>query len=253
MRRRPPAVDRQARSDRPWASAGRRIRKTEQHMWALFPRAGRPGSVQAAHSAFVRAAGREPGGWRGSIPWKFISTPWKSISMGWKGRDKACKRRRKALKTVRKGGKRAVFRVNLSKTRLRGPFSAPAFRAEGTQTARRGAKSIFRLARFGRKRGGAGVFSQQNITARRARGAKWRHFSFVNTSFVPAGGRFFLSASEKSTNRPRGRGRGSWGRQQGRGAGREGPPSLKKLKAFARSKACLYICKCFHRKIISTK
>ena len=125
MRRRPPAVDRQARSDRPWASAGRRIRKTEQRMWALFPRAGRPGSVQAAHSAFVRAAGREPGGWRGSIPWKFISTPWKSISMGWKGRDKACKRRRKALKTVRKGGKRAVFRVNLSKTRLRGPLFGP--------------------------------------------------------------------------------------------------------------------------------
>lgn len=86
---------------------------------------GSPRSVQAAHSAFVRAAGREPGGWRGSIPWKFISTPWKSISMGWKGRDKACKRRRKALKTVRKGGKRAVFRVNLSKTRLRGPLFGP--------------------------------------------------------------------------------------------------------------------------------
>ena len=99
--------------------------KQNQRMWALFPRAGRPGSVQAAHSAFVRAAGREPGGWRGSIPWKFISTPWKSISMGWKGRDKACKRRRKALKMVRKGEKRAVFRVNLSKTRLRGPLFGP--------------------------------------------------------------------------------------------------------------------------------
>lgn len=125
MRRRPPAVDRQARSDRPWASAGRRIRKTEQRVRALFPCASRRATVQAAHSAFVRAAGREPGGWRGSIPWKFISTPWKSISMGWKGRDKACKRRRKALKTVRKGGKRAVFRVNLSKTRMRGPLFGP--------------------------------------------------------------------------------------------------------------------------------
>lgn len=29
------------------------------------------------------------------------------------------------MKTVRKGGKRAVFRVNLSKTRLRGPLFGP--------------------------------------------------------------------------------------------------------------------------------
>ena len=165
----------------------------------------------------------------------------------------ACKRGRNGPQTVRKGRKRAVFRVNVSKTRPRGPFSAPCVLARGEQKSAPRDESRFSFGTFRAEKGRGGCFFTTKHNGAAGLRAERRRFSLVNTSFAPADGRFFLSPSEKQTNRPWGLASRLLPRFPGPGRRRRGPSFLKKMKAFARFKPCLYICKCFHRKIISTK
>lgn len=178
---------------------------------------------------------------------------WNGVSMGCLRCKVACKRGRNGPKTVRKGRKRAVFRVNVSKTRPRNPFSSPCVLARWERESALRAESRFSFGTFRAERGRGGCFFTTKHNGAAAPGAKRRRFSLVNTSFAPADRRFFLSASEKQTNRPRGLASRLLPRFPGPGRRRRGPAFLKKMKAFARFKPCLYICKCFHRKIISTK
>lgn len=163
------------------------------------------------------------------------------------------------------------FALTKAKTGRGDPFPPPAFRSSAGKGARRGRSAAFFLARFRRKRARERLFSQQNVTAGRPPGAAGRRFSFVNTYFAPGRVQIFLSASEKQDNRPacphrrppscrRGPRAHRWWPRARRACAAPRfsqprtallrPAFIKKLKAFVRLLPCLYICKCFHKKII---
>lgn len=76
----------------------------------------------------------------------------------------ACKRGRNGLKTVRKGRKRAFFRVNVSKTRPRGPFSAPCVLVcwERKSAPRDESRFSFGTFRAEKRRGGCFFTTKHN-------------------------------------------------------------------------------------------